>query len=147
MKKTLSFLLVFSFLFATASSHAQQTAPVTKTDKAVKTAKSKAADQAAKEKEKADKAAAEKAAKEKMKADKTAKEAQAKAAKEKGKVVTPTAPDVKTMPAAPTVKQGVNKSADKAVGTDAKGRTIYEGPRGGRYTLSPNGNKEYIKKQ
>lgn len=59
---------------------------------------------------------------------------------------TPT-PAPKTTTAAPkTVTQGVNKSADKAVGTDAKGRTIYEGPRGGRYTLTAAGNKEYIKK-
>lgn len=35
---------------------------------------------------------------------------------------------------------------DKVVETDAKGRTIYEGPRGGRYYITKNGNKEYIKK-
>ena len=39
-----------------------------------------------------------------------------------------------------------NKSADKVVGTDDKGRTIYEGPRGGRYYINKNGNKEYVKK-
>jgi hypothetical protein len=39
-----------------------------------------------------------------------------------------------------------NKSGDKVVGTDAKGRTIYEGPRGGRYVLTAKGNKEYLKK-
>jgi len=40
----------------------------------------------------------------------------------------------------------VNKSADKVVGTDSKGRTIYEGPRGGHYYINKNGNKEYVKK-
>lgn len=62
--------------------------------------------------------------------------------------VTPaTAP--KTTPAATpkTVVNPPNKSSDKAVGTDAKGRTIYEGPRGGRYVLTAKGNKEYLKKQ
>ena len=46
-----------------------------------------------------------------------------------------------------TVTQGqaVN-AADPVVGTDAKGRTIYEGKRGGRYYVNANGNKEYIKK-
>jgi len=54
-----------------------------------------------------------------------------------------------TTPAAPAKPAAVNppnKSADKVVGTDAKGRTIYEGPRGGRYVLTAKGNKEYIKK-
>jgi colicin import membrane protein len=34
---------------------------------------------------------------------------------------------------------------DRVVGTDDKGRTIYEGPRGGHYYINQNGNKEYIK--
>jgi hypothetical protein len=51
-----------------------------------------------------------------------------------------------TTPAKPAAVNPPNKSADKAVGTDAKGRTIYEGPRGGRYVLTAKGNKEYIKK-
>ena len=72
------------------------------------------------------------------------------------KVATPPAPApaVKTTPAPATAKTTAtkpvvnppNKSADKAVGTDAKGRTIYEGPRGGRYVLTASGNKEYLKK-
>jgi colicin import membrane protein len=37
------------------------------------------------------------------------------------------------------------KTADKAIGTDAKGRTIYQGPRGGKYYIDKNGNKEYVK--
>ena len=35
---------------------------------------------------------------------------------------------------------------DKISGKDDKGRTIYEGPRGGRYYINTNGNKTYIKK-
>lgn len=34
---------------------------------------------------------------------------------------------------------------DKVIGTDSKGRTIYEGKRGGHYYINSNGNKEYIK--
>ena len=37
------------------------------------------------------------------------------------------------------------KVADKSIGTDAKGRTIYQGPRGGKYYITKNGNKEYVK--
>ena len=43
------------------------------------------------------------------------------------------------------VTQGTNTGNDKAVGTDDKGRTIYEGPRGGHYYIDKNGHKEYIK--
>ncbi|MDR3667824.1 MAG: hypothetical protein P4L35_13350 [Ignavibacteriaceae bacterium] len=35
---------------------------------------------------------------------------------------------------------------DKEVGKTPDGKTIYEGSRGGRYTLSDKGNKVYIKK-
>ena len=38
------------------------------------------------------------------------------------------------------------KTTDKVISTDDKGRTIYEGPRGGHYYINKNGNKEYIKK-
>lgn len=37
------------------------------------------------------------------------------------------------------------KTADKVISTDAKGRTIYLGPRGGKYYIDKNGNKEYVK--
>lgn len=37
------------------------------------------------------------------------------------------------------------KTADVASGTDAKGRTIYTGPRGGHYYIDKNGHKEYVK--
>ncbi|MDQ6814062.1 MAG: hypothetical protein M3040_10005 [Bacteroidota bacterium] len=29
--------------------------------------------------------------------------------------------------------------------TDAKGRTVYEGKKGGKYYINKNGNKTYIK--
>jgi len=43
------------------------------------------------------------------------------------------------------VTEGVNKSADKAIGKDSKGRTVYLGPKGGQYTLSESGKKQYLK--
>ena len=36
-------------------------------------------------------------------------------------------------------------SADQTIGTDAKGRTLYRGPRGGTYYINKNGHKEYVK--
>ena|ERR1700754_2954327 len=41
--------------------------------------------------------------------------------------------------------EGVNKSDDKAIGKDAKGRTIFLGPKGGQYTVSESGKKVYLK--
>jgi len=38
-------------------------------------------------------------------------------------------------------------SEDTIVGRDEKGRTIYEGPRGGRYYRSSTGSKVYVKKK
>lgn len=56
----------------------------------------------------------------------------------------------KRLPTATTVTKTTSKtktsSTDKAIGKDAKGRTIYEGPRGGHYVITSNGNKEYISK-
>jgi colicin import membrane protein len=37
-------------------------------------------------------------------------------------------------------------TSDKSVGKDAQGRTIYEGPKGGRYYLNKDGKKVYVKK-
>src|ERR1017187_8784674 len=53
------------------------------------------------------------------------------------------APKTKAAPAAALAATA--KTADKAIGTDAKGRTIYQGPRGGKYYINKNGNKEYVK--
>jgi hypothetical protein len=123
MRKTLSVLFALFFLVLTTNSFAQSSASQ---DSA------KAAKKAARAQAKADKKAAADAAKSKDVTNPTTTP------------VSPTPPTPKTTAAK---VQPVNKSADKAVGTDAKGRTIYEGPRGGRYTLSPSGNKEYIKKE
>src|ERR1019366_4901866 len=63
----------------------------------------------------------------------------------KVKATTPatTAAPTKAAPAAALAATA--KTADKAIGTDAKGRTIYQGPRGGKYYINKNGNKEYVK--
>ena len=37
-------------------------------------------------------------------------------------------------------------SGDKIVGKDAKGRSIYQGPKGGQYIINSSGGKDYIKK-
>jgi hypothetical protein len=34
--------------------------------------------------------------------------------------------------------------SDKILGKDAEGRTIFEGSKGGKYYLLPNGNKSYL---
>lgn len=47
---------------------------------------------------------------------------------------------------AASASQGAAKSADKVIGTDSKGRTLYQGPKGGQYYINANGNKEYVKK-
>lgn len=59
-------------------------------------------------------------------------------------VVTPVVTPVKTKPVTPVVNPK-NTAADPVIGTDAKGRTIYQGKRGGKYYLTANGNREYIK--
>lgn len=41
----------------------------------------------------------------------------------------------------------VSKGTDAVAGTDAKGHTLYKGPRGGVYYINKNGNKEYVKQQ
>lgn len=147
MKKLVLSCLISGMLLTTAGLQAQTGSPTT-ADKAAQAKADKA-------KAKADKAAARaqaKADKEKAKADKAAADAKTTTATATTPATKPATNPVtqpatpRTTPATTAVTQGVNKSADKAVGTDAKGRTIYEGPRGGRYVLSKNGNKEYIKK-
>ena len=56
--------------------------------------------------------------------------------------VKPTIPPVK--PVIPAV--ATPGTTDKVIGTDDKGRTIYEGKRCGHYYINKNGNKEYVKK-
>ena len=51
----------------------------------------------------------------------------------------------KLIPQQPSLSPVV-KTADKVISTDTKGRTIYEGSRGGHYYINKNGKKEYVKK-
>ncbi len=41
---------------------------------------------------------------------------------------------------------GSTNNSGKVIGQDNKGRTIYEGPRGGHYYINGKGHKEYVKK-
>src|SRR5215468_10342399 len=84
-----------------------------------------AADKEKAEKEKAEKEAKAKADKEKAEKEKAEKEAHAKAQ---------TQAKAATSAAKPA-------GADKVVGKDAKGRTLYEGPKGGKYYINSQGNK------
>ena len=61
----------------------------------------------------------------------------------KTKAIPPAAPMPK--PTAQAAHAAAGKTADKVIGTDAKGRTIYQGPRGGKYYIDKSGNKEYVK--
>ena len=40
--------------------------------------------------------------------------------------------------------RGKVSGGDKSIGKDDKGRTIYQGPRGGQYYINSNGNKTYL---
>lgn len=134
MKKVLSSLLAITLLFAGINNAHAQKAPLSDSAKAAK--------KAARAEKKAAKAQAAAAAT-------TTTPPAVTTPAVKPATVTPPATTTTTAPAnakAKTVTQGVNKTADKVVGTDAKGRTIYEGSKGGRYTLTAAGNKEYIKK-
>ena len=62
------------------------------------------------------------------------------------KAPTPAATSVTTNNAANHMaRANTAKVADKSIGTDSKGRTIFQGPRGGKYYITKNGNKEYEK--
>jgi len=43
-------------------------------------------------------------------------------------------------------KETKKENKDKAIGKTKDGKTIYEGPRGGRYYMSDKNKKVYIKK-
>jgi len=166
MRKVFSVILTSFILLTSINSHAQTTS-TTDADKAAK----KAAAKARRAKAKADKAqanATQVATSADADADKAAKKAAAKARRAQAKAdkakaaaaaettnVTTTANQAQTTATTTTttakrkvrsVQQGINNTADKVVGTDSKGRTIYQGPKGGQYTLTPSGNKEYIEK-
>ena len=149
------FLTACLFLGLMVSGMAQNS--TSKTDDKAAIAAQKKAD---KEKKKADKAAA-KAAKT-AKSDGTNKDGSPDMRLKKNKEAAKTAKTTTTpAPVTPAPKVVTNpnppqkvtpkvtpaaKTADKVIGPDDKGRTIYEGPRGGRYYINKNGNKEYIKK-
>ncbi|MBO9595295.1 MAG: hypothetical protein J7599_20485 [Niabella sp.] len=58
---------------------------------------------------------------------------------------TPVAPAPAPRPAVIQKVQPAVASADPVAGTDAKGRTLYRGKRGGTYYINKNGHKEYVK--
>lgn len=66
------------------------------------------------------------------------------AATTKTQAVTKSAP-VRVQQTTQTTSSTTSKTADKSIGADSKGRTIYQGPRGGKYYINKNGNKEYVK--
>ena len=159
---TLFLMASLGTITAQKNTDAKSKSALEKVEKEAKKSKEKADRDAAKLKQKADKDAESL----KKKADKDAEKAKRKSDKDaakvsgmkkdgtpdkrmkenKGSTATPPVVAPKSTTATPPV-QAANKSADKSVGTDAKGRTIYEGPRGGRYYMTKSGNKEYIKKE
>ncbi|MDN3551564.1 hypothetical protein [Mucilaginibacter aquaedulcis] len=128
MKKLFT-LALSCFILLSASAFAQ------KTDSLKKKSKAKAKSSITKADKKAKDAATDASA-----ATETATAKKADDAKDVAKKATKT----KTA-AAKTASEGVNKSEDKAIGKDAKGRTIYLGPKGGQYTVSESGKKVYLK--
>lgn len=58
---------------------------------------------------------------------------------------TQTAPTPRNSKTTASAREPKVKSPDAVIGTDAKGRTLYQGPKGGKYYLTKNGNKEYEK--
>lgn len=147
----------------------------TKEAKAVRKAKTSSSDKAEKAEAKAEKKAAKvtasKASREantsasrtsekpvtkaEGKVEKNASKNKARAEKATNEVTSgesaPPARIVEHKPAPRTPKTMVTSSQsqnsnDKVIGKDDKGRTLYEGPRGGHYYINAEGNKEYVKK-
>jgi hypothetical protein len=83
---------------------------------------------------------------------------EAKRDAERSAAVSAAAPSTTTTPVTTTKTQTTSRrtttttsaapaaNGDKVIGTDDKGRTIYEGKRGGHYYINKNGNKEYVKR-
>lgn len=155
MKKIfLGLTMLFSFIAFSNISHAQvatttaatDAAKVTKTAKKAKKTVAKAKTTAiAAQTDAATATTAATTAKTKVKKAKVAATTATTAATTTAVVAPATATKAVKAKAVKAVANPINKTADKAIGTDAKGRTIYQGPKGGKYTLSPSGNKEYIK--
>ena len=113
----------------------------------LKKAKSKAKTAVNKTKDAAANAATEKVSKTKAAADQKVTDTKAAATQKAADTKAGATEKVTAAKTATTKKvtEGVNKSADKAIGKDAQGRTIYLGPKGGQYTLSESGKKAYLK--
>ena len=77
------------------------------------------------------------------------KEKKVKAPKEATATAPATAPTAAPAATPKKVKTAANVATpandDIVKGTDDKGRTIYEGPKGGQYYINSNGNKSYLK--
>ena len=129
MKKLFT-LALSCFILLSANTFAQ------KVDSLKKKSKAKAKTSITKADKKAKDAATDAAA--------TTEAAASKKADDTKEAVTKKATKAKTA-TTKTAAEGVNKSEDKAIGKDAKGRTIYLGPKGGQYTVSESGKKVYIK--
>jgi|GEM_PF-2039611 len=162
MKKLFALLFMFSVLTigTNAIAGTVDTAKMSKTAKkkakmAADAAKDKAktTTDAAKDKAKTTTDAAKDKAKTTADASKDKAKATTDAAKDKAKTTADQAKDAAATTATAAkakAKKSVtdveNKSADKAIGKDASGRTIYLGPKGGQYVLSASGKKEYLSK-
>ncbi|HEY9002552.1 MAG TPA: hypothetical protein VIM89_14440 [Mucilaginibacter sp.] len=142
MKKLFAVIVTFSVLMIGTSAIAGtiDTAKMSKSAKKAKVAADKAKATTDKAKDKAKETTDKAVDKSKATAD---------AAKDKAKTTADQAAD-KTKTASDKAKKTVtdvpNKSADKAIGKDASGRTVYLGPKGGQYVLSASGKKEYLSK-
>ena len=92
--------------------------------------------------------ATRKAERDAKKADKVAdaKTKDSKKVADKNPTVRPEPAPVKTVKKVDKATEKAAAGEDKIIGKDDKGRTIYEGPRGGRYYINSNGNKTYTKK-
>jgi colicin import membrane protein len=138
MKKSAVLYLVASLLFFSTALDAQKTA---KKETKKETKKERKTTTVTKKDGSADM---------RYKANKEAKQSNtiaktAKVEKKETKVNEPAAREEKKVTTTKKTSTTTATSVDKVVGKDASGRTIYEGPRGGRYYMTANGNKEYIK--
>ncbi|HAK75505.1 MAG TPA: hypothetical protein DCM71_01005 [Runella sp.] len=141
MKKLLALLITLLCFGVTLDSVAQtETKP--KKEKKEKV-KDKAEDKKDKKEDKKDKKEDKKDKKE-DKADKKEDKADNADKKSKGTKVKPAAKEDDGKEADGSTRKKV-AGADKTMGKDDKGRTIYQGPRGGQYYINSNGNKTYLK--
>jgi hypothetical protein len=139
MKKLIA-LLMFSVLIIGANAIAG-TVDTAKMSKSAKKRAKMAADKTTdKAKETADKT------KDKAKATTDVAKGKTKTTADQAKDAAGTEATAVKTKAKKSVTDVANKSADKAIGKDASGRTIYLGPKGGQYVLSSSGKKEYLPK-